>query len=61
VSRRYSLHPAIEVPASRYEEFTRVGTAQLIADANVLGDPRSVLAWIANELSAFGVLEVGFS
>lgn len=90
-----SLHPAIEVPDSRFEDFTRVGAAQLIADvacacwfvigpatganwrvidlaqhgvsvhrngalagqgsgANVLGDPRSALAWIANELSAYG-------
>jgi 2-keto-4-pentenoate hydratase len=90
-----SLHPAIEVPDSRYEDFTRVGAAQLIADVacacwfvigtatradwraldlaqhsvaayrngalagqgtgeNVLGDPRSALAWIANELSACG-------
>ena len=90
-----SLHPAIEVPDSRFEDFTRVGAAQLIADAacacwfvigpatradwraidlarlgvsvfrngalagqgsgaNVLGDPRRALAWIANELSACG-------
>ena len=90
-----SLHPAIEVPDSRFEDFTRVGAAQLIADvacacwfvlgpatradwraidlaqhsvtayrngalagqgsgANVLGGPRSALAWIANELSAYG-------
>jgi len=90
-----SLHPAIEVPDSRYKDFTRVGAEQLIADvacacwfvlgpaarvdwrvrnlamhgvaayrngapagkgsgANVLGDPRSALAWIANELSAYG-------
>ena len=90
-----SLHPAIEVPDSRYTDFTRVGAAQLIADdacacwfvigtavraewraqdlvrhgvsayrngalagkgsgANVLGDPRSALAWIANELCAYG-------
>jgi len=90
-----SLHPAIEVPDSRYADFTRVGAAQLIADvacacwfmigpaaradwravdlarhrvaayrngalagqgsgANVLGDPRSALAWIANELCAYG-------
>lgn len=27
-----SLHPAIEVPDSRYNDFTRVGAAQLIAD-----------------------------
>jgi len=90
-----TLHPAIEVPDSRYEDFTRVGAAQLIADvacgcwfvigpevqadwrardlvqhgvsayrngalagqgsgANVLGDPRAALAWIANELCAYG-------
>ena len=90
-----SLHPAIEVPDSRYQDFTRVGAAQLIADvacacwfivgpatqadwravdlaqhrvsayrngklagqgsgANVLGDPRVALAWIANELCACG-------
>ena len=90
-----SLHPAIEVPDSRYNDFTRVGEAQLIADvacacwfmigpatradwraldlarhgvaayrngalagqgsgANVLGDPRSALAWIANELCTYG-------
>lgn len=90
-----SLHPAIEVPDSRFEDFTRVGAAQLIADvacgcwfligpatqagwrirdlakhgvaayrngalagqgmgAKVLGDPRSALAWIANELSTYG-------
>ena len=90
-----SLHPAIEVPDSRYEDFTRVGAAQLIADvacacwfvigpatradwravdlaqhgvsayrngalagqgsgAQVLGDPRAALAWIANELCTYG-------
>ena len=90
-----TLHPAIEVPDSRYKDFTRVGEAQLIADvacacwfmigpatradwraldlaqhgvaayrngamvaqgsgANVLGDPRSALAWIANELCTYG-------
>jgi 2-keto-4-pentenoate hydratase len=90
-----SLHPAIEVPDSRYQDFTRVGAAQLIADvacacwfvigpathadwrardlvqhsvaayrngtlaaqgsgANVLGDPRIALAWIANELCTYG-------
>ena len=90
-----TLHPAIEVPDSRYEDFTRVGAAQLIADvacacwfvigpatradwravdlakhsvaayrngalvgqgsgAEVLGDPRAALAWIANELCAYG-------
>jgi len=90
-----TLHPAIEVPDSRYIDFTRVGAAQLIADvacacwfligaetradwravdlaghsvaayrngalagqgtgANVLGDPRAALAWIANELCTYG-------
>ena len=90
-----TLHPAIEVPDSRYQDFTRVGAAQLIADvacacwfvigaevradwravdlkqhavaayrngmlagqgsgANVLGDPRAALAWIANELCTYG-------
>jgi 2-keto-4-pentenoate hydratase len=89
-----SLHPAIEVPDSRYREFVKVGAPQLIADlacacwfalgpatatdwraidlvnhqvtafingravatgtgANVLGDPRIALTWIANELSTF--------
>ena len=90
------LHPAIEVPDSRYEDFTAVGAPQLIADdacahwfvlgpraeadwrgldlaahrvtarvgagpelegvgANVLGDPRTALAWLANELRGLGV------
>ena len=91
-----SLHPAIEVPDSRFVPFERAGAAQLIADnacthdfvlgaampgtwrdvdlvthrvtatvedrvthegigANVLGDPRIALTWIANELSRFGM------
>ena len=91
-----ALHVAIEVPDSRYTDFTRVGAAQLIADnacghqfvlgpkapaswrgldlaahrvtvrvgtrlereglgANVLGDPRIALVWLANELSQHGV------
>ncbi len=91
-----TLHPAIEVPDSRYDDFTVVGAPQLIADnacahlfvlgppapadwrevdliehrvlgavvgtmaregkgANVLGDPRVALAWLANELSAIGI------
>lgn len=91
-----TLHPAIEIPDSRYDDFTLVGAAQLIADdacahyfvlgpattadwrrldlvahavvgtvgdgeartgtgANVLGDPRVALAWLANELSGIGV------
>ena len=90
-----TLHPAIEVPDSRYADFTRVGAPQLIADAacacwfalgpatridwravdlarhgvtgyrngavagegsgaNVLGDPRAALTWIANELCTYG-------
>ena len=89
-----SVHPAIEVPDSRYHDFARVGAPQLIADtacacwfvlgdaapvewrkldlaghrvvayrngaaaregsgANVLGDPRVALTWIANELRQF--------
>jgi 2-keto-4-pentenoate hydratase len=91
-----SLHPAIEIPDSRFDDFTIVGAPQLIADnacahyfvlgqaapdswreidlaahtvkgavvgkgardgvgANVLGDPRIALAWLANELSQLGV------
>jgi 2-keto-4-pentenoate hydratase len=90
-----SLHTAIEVPDSRFDDYTVVGAPQLIADnacacwfilgppapvnwreldlsqhrvegyrnlkhaasgsgANVLGDPRIALTWIANELSEFG-------
>jgi 2-keto-4-pentenoate hydratase len=90
-----ALHPSIELPDSRFDDFTLVGTAQLIADnacghyfvlgpaapggwravdlaahrvvgrvtgrlereglgANVLGDPRVALAWLANELSRIG-------
>lgn len=91
-----SVHAAIEIPDSRFKDFTRVGAPQLIADnacahyftcagpttadwrdldlaqyravgrvhgrsecegqgANVLGDPRVALAWLANELSALGI------
>ena len=91
-----TLHPAIEVPDSRYDDFTTVGAPQLIADdacahwfvlgpeapatwrsidlaahavlgtvtsgierqgrgANVLGDPRTALTWLANELSGLGI------
>ncbi len=91
-----TLHPAIEIPDSRFAEFASVGAAQLIADdacardfvlgpacradwravdlaahpvvcridgqeeragsgANVLGDPRLALTWLANELSGLGV------
>jgi 2-keto-4-pentenoate hydratase len=89
------LHPAIEVPDSRYNDFARVGASQLIADtacgcwfvlgppttsdwrsrslvthtvtayrngdkaavgngSNVLGDPLVALAWLVNELRAYG-------
>ena len=96
-----SLHPAIEIPDSRYDDFASVGAPQLIADdacahefvlgpaapagwravdlvthrvqatvagrleregrgENVLGDPRVALAWLADELSALGiVIEAG--
>jgi 2-keto-4-pentenoate hydratase len=91
-----TLHPAIELPDSRYDDFSKVGAAQLIADnacahyfvlgsaaraewrsenlaehgvtgtvtgkvrregkgANVLGDPRAALTWLANELSRLGI------
>ncbi|NUU01728.1 2-keto-4-pentenoate hydratase [Herbaspirillum robiniae] len=91
-----SIHPAIEIPDSRYDRFKEVGAAQLIADntcadqfvlgapadvdwraldlaalktygringgeqrdgegAQVLGDPRVALTWLANELSAHGL------
>lgn len=90
-----TLHPAIEIPDSRFDDFTIVGAPQLIADnacahlfvlgppapdawrdidlvehraigtaggltregkgANVLGDPRVALAWLANELSELGI------
>ena len=87
-----SLHPAIEIPDSRFLDFSSVGPAQLIADsacaglfvegseatadwratdlaahpvslilngaqagagygANVLGDPRIALTWLANEVA----------
>lgn len=90
------LHPAIEIPDSRFEDFVTAGGPQLIADnacahdfvlgapvsadwrsldlaahkvrgtvvgrleragtgANVLGDPRIALTWLANELSRHGV------
>jgi 2-keto-4-pentenoate hydratase len=91
-----SLHPAIELPDTRYTDVTAVGAAQLIADnacahkfvlgpatgidwrghdlaghavrallggtvvehgvgANVLGDPRLALTWLANELPQHGL------
>jgi 2-keto-4-pentenoate hydratase len=91
-----SLHPAIELPDSRFAHFESGGLAQLVADnacahyfvlgpaadqdwraldlaahpgqafrngalaeagrgANVLGDPRIALTWLANELSRHGM------
>jgi 2-keto-4-pentenoate hydratase len=91
-----SLHPAIEIPDSRFADFVAAGGVQLVADnacahefvlghstgadwrgldlaafrpvgrmpgredqnglgANVLGDPRIALTWLANELSGLGV------
>ncbi len=91
-----TLHPAIEIPDSRYDDFCAVGAPQLIADnacahlfvlgppvdvpwrhldlaahevsavvegksrhagrgSNVLGDPRTAMTWIANELSGLGL------
>ncbi|MDB5736055.1 MAG: Hydratase [Alphaproteobacteria bacterium] len=92
-----ALHPAIEIPDSRYNDFVTAGEAQLIADnacahryvigaatsfdwraldlaahkvralrndavaedgtgANVLGDPRIALTWLANELSRLDLI-----
>ncbi|MFM9960920.1 MAG: 2-keto-4-pentenoate hydratase [Planctomycetaceae bacterium] len=91
-----TLHPAIEIPDSRYHDFCIVGSPQLIADnacahhfvlgnpttadwraidlpshsvrlllngtlaregigANVLGDPRLAMTWIANELRSHNI------
>ena len=90
-----SLHVAIEIPDSRFDDFASVGAAQLVADsacaeyfvlgpaapegwravdlashpvvfrvngaeassgtgANVLGDPRIALAWLANDRAERG-------
>jgi 2-keto-4-pentenoate hydratase len=55
-----SVHPAIEVPDSRYEDVTSVGAAQLIADAAcawkaAIGEPASV-DWRARDLDVHPVL-----
>jgi 2-keto-4-pentenoate hydratase len=95
MARVANLHPAIEIPDSRYHDFARAGLAQLVADnacahrfvlgpaaagwrgvdlaahpvrafvngapagegngAQVLGDPRIALIWLANELSRHGL------
>jgi 2-keto-4-pentenoate hydratase len=54
-----ALHPAIEVPDSRYEDFTVVGAPQLIADNScahqfVLG-PQAPDAWRSLDLAAHRV------
>jgi 2-keto-4-pentenoate hydratase len=54
-----SLHPAIEVPDSRYEDVTSVGAAQLIADAAcawraAIGEPAGV-GWRARDLDVHPV------
>ena len=54
-----SLHPAIEIPDSRYEDFCAVGAAQLIADNAcahlfVLGDAASDI-WRGMDLNAHRV------
>ncbi len=54
-----TLHPAIEVPDSRYEDFTRVGAAQLIADVAcacwfAIG-PATRTDWRAIDLAQHGV------
>jgi 2-keto-4-pentenoate hydratase len=55
-----SLHPAIEIPDSRYVDFTAVGAAQLIADNAcahhfVLG-PAAPGAWRSIDLTAHQVI-----
>jgi 2-keto-4-pentenoate hydratase len=54
-----ALHPAIEIPDSRYDDFTAVGAPQLIADNAcahlfVLGDPAPA-AWRDMDLAAHRV------
>ncbi len=54
-----SLHPAIEVPDSRYNDFVKVGAPQLIADTAcadwfVLGAPTAA-AWRARDLVTHAV------
>jgi 2-keto-4-pentenoate hydratase len=95
-----AMHLSIEVPDSRYEDFTKVGAPSLIADTAcaswlavgpevdvdwrgidlsthqvtafkngaqaavgsgkaVLGDPRTALAWLVNEVARHGGVEAG--
>ena len=51
-----TLHPAIEIPDSRYEDFCAVGAPQLIAD-NACGHrfmlgPAATFAWRGRDLAA---------
>jgi len=62
LARVATLHPAIEIPDSRYEDFTAVGAAQLIADNAcahefVLGPPAPD-AWRSLDLAAHRVTGV---
>ena len=54
-----SLHPAFEVPDSRYAEFTRAGKAQLIADDACCGrfafGPAAPASWRETDLAAHRV------
>ena len=55
-----TLHPAIEIPDSRYEDFTKVGAAQLIADDAcahlfVLG-PAAPSSWRELDLAALAMI-----
>jgi 2-keto-4-pentenoate hydratase len=55
-----SMHPAIEIPDSRYEEFVSAGAAQLIADNAcasyfVLG-PATVANWRQTDLASHPVI-----
>ncbi len=55
-----SLHPAFEVPDSRYTDFTRAGEAQLLADDACCGEfvfgAAAPEGWRAEDLSAAQVL-----
>lgn len=55
-----SLHPAIEVPNSRYRDFVRVGAPQLIADNACahyfVRGPATREDWRAIDLAAYGVI-----
>ena len=60
-----TLHPAIEIPDSRFSDFVSAGAHRPVIvlrgqqyighGKNVLGDPLKALAWLANELRKLGV------